>query len=251
MKKFAAYVEWKILLAIFKVKRLTQAILGMRTLDYADKNIRIHTTTLREYTTRAKSCAKEPETCAWIRALPKRGGVLYDIGANVGAYSLIAGAEGMRVIAFEPSPENYATLHRNIAANTLTNAVTALPFALGSTVSVTAFDAGDTSSGSTHGFVQGSQERGAPLPVFTLDACIRAFGLPAPTALKLDVDGGEGEVLRGATQTLQNKALTHLLVEVNEQTTKVVDALLTHAGFARQETYERGGGVYNTFYKRV
>lgn len=251
MKRIITYVQWKALLAVFKVKRMVQKILGTRVLDYADKKICIHTTTLREYTTRAKSCAKEPETCAWIQSLKKERAVLYDIGANIGAYSLIAGAEGMKVIAFEPSPENYATLHRNIALNNLNSKVTALPFVLGSINSIASFDGGDTSSGATHGFVQGTRERGASLAVLTLDACVREFQLAPPSAIKLDVDGGEVEVLRGATQTLKNPLLTHMLVEVNQQTEAAVDVYLKEAGFSHQTTHERGAGVYNKLYERV
>src|SRR5688572_2023380 len=67
---------------------------------------------------------KEPDTIAWINRM-KPGDVLFDVGANMGQYSLLAAQRGVRVHAFEPEAQNFALLVRNIIVNNLTDPVTA------------------------------------------------------------------------------------------------------------------------------
>jgi hypothetical protein len=78
---------------------------------------------------RSRPCAKEPETAQWLRETAAPGVVIFDIGACVGSYSLIAAALGAAVHAFEPMALNYAHLQRNIWLNRLEN-ITAWPVAL-------------------------------------------------------------------------------------------------------------------------
>ena len=59
---------------------------------------------------------KEPETLDWIDGF-SREDVMFDVGANVGLYSLYAGKRGVRVYSFEPEAQNYAGLTSNCMAN--------------------------------------------------------------------------------------------------------------------------------------
>ena len=59
-------------------------------MDYKTEDIFIHVDSLREYASRINSAKGEPGTINWIEKNIKQGEVLFDIGANVGAYSLIA-----------------------------------------------------------------------------------------------------------------------------------------------------------------
>src|SRR3989344_5903412 len=115
--KLVVQARWKYLLAIFKIKRYIKTWYGMRRLDYRPKDIRMLTDTIREYETRARSVRKEPKTAAWIEQYGGATAVLYDIGANVGPYSLIAAARGARVVAFEPAHQNIYKLHENVLLN--------------------------------------------------------------------------------------------------------------------------------------
>ena len=63
---------------------------------------------------------KEPETLDWIDGFSKED-VLFDIGANIGLYSLYAGKRGVRVYSFEPEGQNYAGLAHNCLNNKLSN----------------------------------------------------------------------------------------------------------------------------------
>ncbi len=65
---------------------------------------------------------KEPETIAWIDSIPA-GEVLWDVGANVGIYSLYAAKRGLPVQSFEPGSGNYYMLCRNIELNNLSSSV--------------------------------------------------------------------------------------------------------------------------------
>ena len=76
-----------------------------------------YVTPTRETWIRAKTMlTKEPETLEWIESFDQDD-VLWDIGANVGIFSLYASLIGNRVLAFEPAPGNYYLLSRNIEIN--------------------------------------------------------------------------------------------------------------------------------------
>jgi tRNA G46 methylase TrmB len=68
---------------------------------------------------------KEPDTLDWIDANLRDGDIVFDIGANIGLYTLYAAKRNPRctVYAFEPAFQNFASLCRNIALNALTNVV--------------------------------------------------------------------------------------------------------------------------------
>src|SRR5262249_11802872 len=64
---------------------------------------------LRDYARCAGIFLKEPGTCEWIDRTVREGGDFYDIGANIGVYSILAGHRGPsgRVVAFEPHAGNF------------------------------------------------------------------------------------------------------------------------------------------------
>src|SRR3989338_9770525 len=73
--------------------------------------------------------SKEPDTLAWIDTFNKSD-TFYDIGANVGLYSLYAAIKGISVIAFEPESQNYAEFNKNIFLNNLDSKIQALNVAI-------------------------------------------------------------------------------------------------------------------------
>jgi hypothetical protein len=78
-----------------------------------------------------------------------------------------------------------------------------------------------------------------PVLSVSLDDLVRSFALPPPTAIKLDVDGGEVEVLKGARHTLTSPGLETLLVEFSGRTETDVRALLAEAGFQQSAAVDR------------
>lgn len=131
----------------------------------------------------------------------KRGDVFYDIGANVGYFSLLAAklsAPDGKVVAFEPLPRNIAFIQRHIALNKLQDRITVIEAAV-SDHSGTAFFDLDISTSKGHIAQEGQLE----VKLVCLDELVKAGMIPLPDVMKIDVEGAEAEVLRGAMHTLQ------------------------------------------------
>ena len=136
----------------------------------------------------------------------KPGMVFYDLGANIGFFSLLAarlvGASG-QVFSFEPDPEIIARLRRNIARNGFTNA-TVIEAGVWSASGDLIFVVADQSSPDrgVGKFVAGeSAEAGTPTRCVALDGFFHSA--PAPDVIKCDVEGAEIEVFRGAAKLLE------------------------------------------------
>ena len=98
---------------------LVEQLTPVGELDYARHRIELLVSS-PEIRVRLRSVEKEPFTVEWIERSIKPGDVFYDIGANVGAYSLIAAkvtGNGARIFAFEPSAATFHDLSRNILHN--------------------------------------------------------------------------------------------------------------------------------------
>jgi FkbM family methyltransferase len=169
---------------------------------------------------------KEPDTLAWIDAFFRPGEVIYDIGANIGQYSLYAAKrlKGVcQVLAFEPEALNYAKLNRNIVLNGLSGTV--LPYCLAVTerTGLDRFFSKTFAPGAAlhalHRPVTQGEEAFAPqnqqgMMGVSLDDLTGHFGLGFPNHIKIDVDGIEDLIVRGAGRTLDGPALRTVLVEV-------------------------------------
>jgi FkbM family methyltransferase len=209
---------------------------GVAELDYRPARIRIGTSTKTIVHLRLRPVAKEPWTVEWIESNLRAGDVLYDIGANVGVYSLIAakaGPPGVAIFAIEPGYANYASLCENLVLNGLGDTVTALPVVLGEQNRLGSLGYAHVSAGAAlHSLdARGSSVFSQAVLVHSLDDLIATFSLPVPTLIKLDVDGSEGAVLAGARETLRRPELRSLIVEVDTAATDAVSAELTEAGF--------------------
>jgi len=168
---------------------------------------------------------KEPVTLEWIAGF-RREDVLVDVGANVGMYTVWAArTRGVRVSAFEPESQNFALLNRNIAMNALGDRVRAYCVALSDhsglgELHLAQFVAG----GSCHSLDEKVDFKHDPAtPVYsqgcvsaTLDELVASGRIAAPDHVKIDVDGFEPKVVRGAAAQLRSGKLRSLLIEVNQ-----------------------------------
>ncbi|MEQ9452172.1 MAG: FkbM family methyltransferase [Pseudomonadales bacterium] len=167
---------------------------------------------------------KEPDTVAWISQFA-RDEVFFDIGANVGMYSVLAAkGRGVRVFAFEPESQNYALLNRNILYNQIQQLCIAFPLALGNEVKVDRLYLSEFGlGGSCHTFgdnidfhlQQRSIEIAQGCVSFPLDQLVADGVVPSPDHIKIDVDGLEHVVLAGACEVLASQQLKSVLVELN------------------------------------
>lgn len=194
---------------------------------------------------------EEPDTIAWLQTMPSDS-VLWDIGANVGLYSLYAAKRGLGVVAFEPEAQNYALLLENIVLNGLQARITASNLALASKSGLGHLACRYITKGgaynlfTTHGStqrtpasIQAAQPSKDAYEQLTYGATVdhlAAHGaLPHPNYLKLDVDGLEPRILEGAVHTLRNARLRSVLVELNSDSREdmEVPALMRAFGFTR------------------
>lgn len=196
---------------------------------------------------RAKSLfSKEPDTIEWIKSFGKDE-VLYDIGANVGAFSIYAAVtKAMKVYAFEPAFYNYYLLNRNICLNKLDN-VLAFNIAFSNANHIDMLYMKTTLDGDSNTNVGTPQdckkvkfvpEYSQPIICYTLDSFMRKNKPNFPSHIKIDVDGLEPEIIAGATTTINDKRLKSILVEVNEADTKNVEMveMIKKAGFRIQNS---------------
>lgn len=199
----------------------------------------------------------EDATLAWIHSLPD-GAVLWDIGANVGRYAVPAGLSGLRVWAFEPAAANVFALVRNIELNGLDQSVTALNVAFHNHTGVGSLRMARTDIGSAnHHFGEERVATGAPVYHqavlgYSIDDFIDRFAPDFPEYIKLDVDGNEGLILDGASRTLKDSRLRAIIMEVRNDTTARVRAVMQDAGFLGfRELRMRRSGVADVLFTKV
>ena len=140
--------------------------------------------------------AKQREIAKRVR----RGSDVFDVGAHVGFYTLLfsrlAGTQG-RVAAFEPNRANLALLRRHLALNDVAN-VEVVQAAVTSRSGLTRFASGDSSyTGHT------SREGDSTVAATSLDDWWKDHADWCPSVLKVDVEGSELHVLRGAEAVLR------------------------------------------------
>jgi len=211
-------------------------------LDYQGADLRIGVTSRTEVLSRLRPCEKEPWTVAWLERTLRSGDVLWDVGANVGAYSLIAaslGREGAKVVAVEPAYATYAALCDNVLMNGLENAVIPVPVLLSDRNALQALGTQKTEPGAAEHEVGGE---GIAVLAYRLDDLVAQYGIPAPMVMKLDVDGGEAAVLAGAPQTLTRPELRSVLVEVERAGGDAVVEVLERAGLGLAERIDERQG---------
>jgi len=164
------------------------------------------------------SPAKTPEERFW-ETLDLRDAVVYDVGAFHGLLTLHFARSSKHVVSFEPTAENRARLEQNIALNRLTN-VTVRPVGLGSAkeMRLIRYDS-LVPGGATVDFGEPIKERRSldygythhgvisafntqPVKITTIDQDMAEYSLPVPSFVKIDVEGFELQVLKGAKELL-------------------------------------------------
>lgn len=213
---------------------------------------------------RAKTFStKEPETLEWIDGLPE-GALLWDVGANVGLYSVYAAKQrNCRVWAFEPSVFNLELLARNVFLNGVTDRVCLVPLALSDGLGSSQLHMTSTEwGGALSTFGQDYGWDGMTLrQVFefqtvglSMEDAVQRLGLPQPDYIKMDVDGIEHLILQGGSSVLRQVKGIH--IEVNNdfrEQAEQCQRLLSEAGLVLKEKRHSEmienspSGFHNTF----
>lgn len=164
------------------------------------------------------------------------GMVAYDVGAHVGYYTLLSstlvGATG-RVVAFEPLPDNIDFLKRHIGLNGLEN-VQLVEAAVAERDTSMTFNVAPSRS---MGFL--TDDGSLQVTVVSLDNCISQKKFPIPQVIKIDVEGAEARVLKGATELITSHQPVVFLATHGEDAHQESLALLRIWGY----TFESLDGV--------
>lgn len=213
---------------------------------------------------------KEPMTISWMEKFPT-GAVFYDVGANVGMYTIFAAVtRGAQVFSFEPEAQNYAILNKNILVNNVSDRVVAYNVALSDDIRVDRlYMANNTVGGSCHSF---AEEVGFDLQPrkskfqqgaigMSLDEMVVRGKLPLPEYLKIDVDGFEHLVCAGGKNVLASQGLREICIELNpamqehqEVIQKIVEAGFTYDPAEVEQAARKSGafqGVGEYFFRRI
>lgn len=187
---------------------------------------------------------KEPETLSWIDSYNGQG-ALFDIGANIGLYSLyFAKMKKGNVYAFEPSVFNLPLLSKNIFINGLSKKIHIITNPLSQDSEFNSFNLSSTEEGgalSSFGVNYGHDGKAMKKVLsyktlgLSLDYLVENKLIPEhPSLIKIDVDGIEHLILKGARKTLKNPKCSTILIEVNDKfkfQSKMVKKILTECNF--------------------
>ena len=179
-----------------------------------------------------------------LRGVVAPGDVVYDLGANVGYYSLLASVlagERGHVYSFEPLPSNIAVLKRHIAMNHIENC-TVLEVALAATDGDARFD--PSSRGDMAHF---SSEGSETVPTASLDSLLNRGEIRPPRVMKIDIEGAEYDALQGATQTISAHRPVILLATHGPEVHRNCLELLRQRGYSVEslsnESVERSAEI--------
>lgn len=209
---------------------------------------------------------KEPETLEWLDAFPE-GSTLWDVGANVGLYSIYAAKKNnCCVISFEPSVFNLELLARNLFLNNLQNKVTIAPFALSddlgtSLMRMTTTEWGGALStfGKEFGWDGNTIREKFAFQTFgaSMDQAVRILKYPPPDYIKIDVDAIEHIILQNGPKVLSK--VQGILVEITDDFTEQVDkskkaleeAGLSFVGKRHSEMFESSTSGFQNTYNQI
>lgn len=184
---------------------------------------------------------KEPETLEWIDEYLDEKTILWDVGANVGLYSIYAAKKkNCCVYSFEPSVFNIELLAKNIYVNNLQSKIHIIPLPLDNNISINKMRMSSTNQGGAlSSFNHELGHDGKKInSIFeysilglTMDK-MNSLGVQQPNHIKIDVDGIEHFILQGGIQVLKN--CKSILIEINDDfvdQAKTCKELLSNIGF--------------------
>jgi FkbM family methyltransferase len=167
--------------------------------------------------------------------------VMYDVGAHIGMYSITAARDlpKSKVYAFEPNPRTYLSLLKNIQAFNLQDRIEPYNIGLSDKNNREQFYISSAPARSSlypkwAGIFNYKIEREITIKCERLDDAIKNYELPAPTLIKIDTEGNEVPILRGAMRTLIRSYPT-LIIESHGNKEEIIKTL-TDIGYIYDQT---------------
>jgi FkbM family methyltransferase len=205
---------------------------------------------------------KEPETIEWIDNFNVND-IFWDIGANVGVFTLYAALRGLKVLSFEPSPSNYYLLSKNVEINKMDDRVFSYCIAFNDLTKLDFFLMSDTELGGSYNSFgvaldlhgkEGKVVMAQAMIGYSIDDFIAQFNPQFPNYIKIDVDGIEDKIIEGAKKTLRDNRLKSVLIELNKEIDgyKNVIEIIESSGMKIKKTIKRHPDyqLYNYIFER-
>jgi FkbM family methyltransferase len=174
------------------------------------------------------------------------GDTVWDVGANMGTYTCLAGraADDVSVVAFEPAPENRERLKRNVALNGVE--ATVRQEALDEATGEMGLSSGSTGDGQ---YALTDERDGLQISTVEADSLVSQNVVSCPSTVKIDVEGAELRVLRGMETILEE--VENLYIEVHPSrvkeyggSTDELESRITDAGLQYKRIHERGNQYF-------
>jgi len=172
---------------------------------------------------------KEPETINWINNFKKKKIIFWDIGANLGLYSIYAATKHKNILiySFEPSVNNLRILSRNIFINNLGKKIIINQIPLTNkknkylTMSQRSFIEGDALNtfGEKFNFEGKKMKSAHNYQIYgtTIDSLVNTKSTRLPNYIKIDVDGIEHLILSGGRKLLKSNSILSIIIEINDK----------------------------------
>lgn len=171
----------------------------------------------------------ESDLCNWIDTFKKKD-IFYDIGSNVGMFTIYSAKKKILTYSFEPHPSNVEILYWNIFLNNLMNYVIVLPIALYSKKSLLNFELRDLTGGvAKNTLTENNVKKNLSFSTlsYDLDSLVDERALKKPTKVKLDVDGNEMRILKGMKKNLVNVKEIYIEMIVGKKKQKNYNEILS------------------------
>jgi FkbM family methyltransferase len=165
--------------------------------------------------------------------IPRFGWTVFDIGANIGAFALQQALRGAHVYAFEPNPSCYRRMSRAVSANKLANKISTFDYAIGSGIGLGMIIVKDmfTNMGSITPIIGSTPIDCPEVSITSLDLLVPSLRIECIDLVKIDVEGYEAEVLKGASSTL--RIVKRIILEYHSRDLlEEVEAFLCANGFS-------------------
>ncbi len=265
-KKVAKSICFITDLITFPMKKNRRAETKAQTSEFLAVNIPVetkkgellfYTNTQRSYYYPWFFYQDEPETLTWIDNF-ENGSCFWDIGANIGIFSLYAALNSsINVQAFEPSASSYAVLNKNIEINHLNNNIDAYCLAFCGDTKLDYLNMENTEAGhSMHGFGTTINAYDQEIKTnfrqssigFSVDDFCSLFNPTFPNYIKIDVDGIELEIIKGAKRLLNSESLISVMVELmgefdSTRNKNIVNEMRSHGFHPMPKSYPSARNV--------
>jgi FkbM family methyltransferase len=184
------------------------------------------------------------EVSVALKETLKPGDVFYDIGGNIGYFSLLAASLGVqKILAFEPLARLARLAEENVALNGYESVIQVIPLGLGDARGAAHYVPGpDWNSGAGRVDTSSVAQDGVTVQLTTLDDFLAETGTAPPTVIKVDVEGFEANVFRGANRLLADSPPRVIVFEGDcgpsgELEQPEIRAILQHAGYRIQHLH--------------